>query len=166
MIRYLAVVAALVLAVGASAQNSTQHQHNAVANTNMIDGSVHPELVPDSTAYCLYLLAVSVPPNATLQDIQVQHAHLTKAGLNGLDEESLKIILAEFRAQYEAWTNRWNQVAQVQGDKFDATPFLKQQADMVQNTRTMLEMALSEDGLTQLHAHIQSEKRNMKVAAN
>ena len=165
MIKYItAVLAVSVLAVGAWAQ-SPQHQHN-IAASNMIDGAVHPELIPDSTAYGLYLLTVSVPANATEKQRKVQQAHLAKANLKDQDEASLQIVLTEFRSQYEAWVTRWNAAAEAQKEAFDPKPFLQQQADVIQNTRALLEKVLTKEGMTRLHNHIQDEKRNMRVAAN
>lgn len=66
MIRYVnTVVALFVIALGAWAQNSVPHQHS-VAPSNLIDGSKNPELIPDSTAYRLYLLNASIPANSAI----------------------------------------------------------------------------------------------------
>jgi hypothetical protein len=61
MTRYVpAVVSVLMFAFasGAWAQTSPQHQHTITA-PNVIDGAAHPELISDSVAFRLYLVAVS-----------------------------------------------------------------------------------------------------------
>jgi hypothetical protein len=142
-----------------------QHQHVAAHVDNVIDGSREPTLVPDSAAYRLYLLTVSLPPNATDQDRIVQAAHLAKIkDLGANDRQALVTIIAGFRSQYESWKSRWNAAATAQGDSFDPTPFLQEREDLLQSTRTAIGHSLSVKGVTQLDAHIQREKKFMKVA--
>lgn len=51
-----------MLALGAWAQTSPpQHIH---PNVTVVDGAIRPELIPDSTAYRLWLITVSLPPKA------------------------------------------------------------------------------------------------------
>jgi hypothetical protein len=164
MSRFITVVA-LLFAPTVWAQAPPQHQH-ATTESNMVDGSVHPELIPDSVAYRLYLLTVSLPLNPTDQDRKFQQAHLAKTNLGQNDIQNLQIVLAEFRSEFEAWKNRFDAAATKQGSQFDPTPFLQQRDDITQNTRTALAQSLSSDGLIRLNNHIQSEKKNMRVAAN
>ncbi len=165
MIRYVTVLVLSVFALGAWAQNPVPHQHSA-SPPNLIDGSKNPELVPDSTAYRLYLLTVSIPANSTEQDRAAQQAHLSKVGLPVNDLQRTIAALAAFRSQYDAWVGRYNATAAAQGNNFDPTPFLQQQEDIVQSTREVLRHSLSAIGMLKLHAHVQAEKRGMKVAAN
>lgn len=133
---------------------------------NMVDGSQHPELIPDSTAYRLYLLTVSVPLNSTEGDRRVQSAHLAKAKLDANDLQSMTAVLAAFRSQHDAWVSKYNAQAAAQGATFDPTPFLQQQEDLVNSTRAALAKSLSEDGMARLSTHIQGEKKFMKVSVN
>jgi hypothetical protein len=50
-----------MFAFGTLAQTpqTPQHQHS---DANVIDGAIHPELIPDTVAYRLYLIAVSENP--------------------------------------------------------------------------------------------------------
>ncbi len=81
MIRYvsLALLVLSVFALGTLAQNPVPHQH-PMSPPNLIDGSKNPELVPDSTAYRLYLISVSIPANSTELDRVAQHALSTMRG--------------------------------------------------------------------------------------
>src|SRR5258708_14842701 len=125
MIRYATVLVLSVFALGAWAQNPVPHQHLA-SPPNLIDGSKNPELVPDSTAYRLYLLTVSIPANSTEEYRKAQSAHLAKTGLGVNDLQSVLTVLTAFRSQYDAWLSRYNSAATAQGEKFDRTPFLQQ----------------------------------------
>src|SRR6266403_4168250 len=100
MTRYVPAVASVLMfafAFGAWAQSSPpQHQHVA---PNLIDGAVHPERIPDSVAYRLYLVTVSTGQNPTEAAQKGQRAHLLKTGLVGTDQQILVGILSDFRAK-------------------------------------------------------------------
>ena len=64
-----------------SALTRSGHQHNPTEG--IIDGAVHPELIPDSEAYRLYFLVVSEPRNAVAEDRNRQLAHLAPLSLKG-----------------------------------------------------------------------------------
>jgi len=162
MARYLTVLVLSVFALGAWAQNPVPHQHS-VAPANLIDGSENPELVPDSIAYRLYLLNVSIPANPTEEDRKIQSAHLAKAGVNVRDLQPVLAALAVFRSQYDAWLSRYNAAATAQGEKFDPTPFLQQREDIVQFTRDALQRSLSAQGMLRLDTRVRAEKKFMKV---
>lgn len=170
LLLFIAVM--VILPFGTSSASRLSHartphspQSNAPA-ANMIDGSQHPELIPDSTAYRLYLLTVSVPSNSTEGDRRVQSSHLAKAELDGNDLQSMIAVLAEFRSQHDAWLSKYNAEAANQGATFDPTPFLQQQEDLVNSTRAALAKSLSANGIARLSNHIQREKKFMKVAVN
>jgi hypothetical protein len=170
LLLFIAVV--VILPFGASSAARIPHsrtphspQSNASA-TNMIDGSQHPELIPDSTAYRLYLLTVSVPSNSTEGDRRVQSSHLAKAQLDANDLQSMTAVLAAFRSEHDAWLSKYNAEAAAQGATFDPTPFLQQQEDLVNSTRAALAKSLSANGMARLCQHVQGEKKFMKVAVN
>jgi len=147
------------------AAQQPQHQHVAAAHTDhVIDGTQHPELVPDSAAYRLYFVTVSLSANPTDKDKKVQDAHLAKINLDPIDKQAFVTVVANFRSQYDAWTARWNAAATAQGDSFDPAPFLQQRDDLVQATRAAIGQSLSISGVKLLDAHIQGEKKRMKVA--
>ncbi len=167
MTRYVTTVLILfVFALGAWAQNSPpQHQHSQVAVTTL-DGSAHPELISDSTAYRLYLVTVSEEPNATAEARARQNSHLGMIGLQDGDRQQLVTILADFKSQYLALIDRFNQsatAALAQGMQPDQKTFLQQRDDLVQSTRDAIKRALTADGVARFDAHVQGERKRMKI---
>ena len=168
LLLFIAVMVILPLGTpSASRVSHSRAPHSPQSNAaNMIDGSQHPELIPDSTAYRLYLLTVSVPSNSTEGDRRVQSSHLAKAELDANDLQSMIAVLAAFRSQHDAWLIKYNAEAAAQGATFDPTPFLQQQEDLVNSTRAALAKSLSANGMARLSQHIQGEKKFMKVAVD
>jgi len=82
------------------------------------------ELIPDTVAYDQVLFHLA----STKFDI----------GLTAPDREKLRVLGAEFLSQRQAWVERWNAKAEVDGERFDPTPFLKQQEEMVSGVRQSL----------------------------
>lgn len=165
MFRYLiALSTALVLAVGAQAQSSPpQHQHAA---PKLIDGAVHPELIPDTVAYRLYLVAVSTGQNATEADQQRQRAHVTRTGLADTDQQTFFGILSDFRSKYDALVNEYNESAKAaaaRNETTDVHTLLKKLDALVQSTRDTISVRLSSRGAARVHSFVVSEKKNMKV---
>ena len=82
------LVAMVVLALLCStprirAQNPTNpHEHGS---SSVIDGAEHPELIPDSIAYRLFFVTVSLKPNPTQEDRNRQQAQLKAIGLQASD---------------------------------------------------------------------------------
>jgi hypothetical protein len=167
MTRYvLAALSMFMLAVGAWAQTSPpQHQHS-VSMPNLIDGAVHPELIPDSFAYRLYFLTVAADPNGSETDQMRQRAHITRTGLVDTDQRILIAILSEFRTRYEALVTKYNNsatAANARNESTDIHPLLKNLDDLVQSTRDSISVRLSSQGAAKLHAFVMSEKKNMKI---
>jgi len=152
----------------AVAQNAqTVHDHTVTTPDNVIDGSQHPELIPDADAYRLYFVAISEMPNPTDEQKARQIAHLKKIELQDSDLQSTIIALEEFRVQYTNLIAQYNEsaeAAQKAGVKPDIDTFLLQRDALVQATHERVKSVLTPDGLTRLDAHVQREKRGMKVA--
>ena len=163
MTRFVTAVAgALMFAFTAWAQSSPpQHQHT-VAAPNLIDGAVHPELIPDSVAYRLYLVAVSTGPNPTETDQTHQRAHVMKTGLVGTDQQILISVLSDFRSKYDALVTDYNASAKADSTT-DVHALLKKLDDLIQSTRDTISVRLSSRGAAKLHSFVVSEKKNMKV---
>ena len=168
----LLFIAAVILPFGPPSAARIPHsriphspQSNAAA-ANLIDGSQHPELIPDSTAYRLYLLTISELPNASEQDRNRQNAHLAKLRLNDKDRQTLITVLAEFKSQHTTLVNRYNQAATAalaRGIQPDPTTFLQQRDDLVQATQNAIQRILGADGMLRLDAHVQAEKQRMTI---
>lgn len=171
MVRPLVIVTAFV-SVGFSAfaqqitsgSSPSTHSHLGLAPTQLIDGSVNPEKIPDSTAYRLFFLVAGVPPNPKPGEQARQSAHLDKVGLSNEDNEVLIPILNEFRQKYADLIAQYHQSAQAalaQGQIPDSKSFLVLRDNLVQATRNKL-TTLTPDGLAKLDQHIQHEKTHMK----
>jgi hypothetical protein len=157
---FTTMVVLLVFALGARAQNSPPH-HQLAAPT-MIDGAAHPELIPDSTAYRLYLVAVSTEQNPTEAEQTHQRAHLMRTGLVDTDRQILTSVLSDFRAKYDALVKEYNDSAKADSTT-DIHALLKKLDDLVQSTRDTISVRLSAGGTAKLHAFVVSEKKNMKT---
>jgi hypothetical protein len=157
----------LMFAFGAWAQTSPpQHQHNVTA-PKIIDGAAHPELIPDSVAYRLYLVAVSTGQNPTESDQKTQRAQLGQTGLDDIDRQVLTSILSEFRVKYDSLVAEYNDSAKkalARNEMTDVRDLLKKIDELVQSTRDNISTRLSSKGAAKLNSIIVSEKKNMKVS--
>ena len=162
MIRYVTVLVLSMFALGAWAQNPSPHQHAAA---DIIDGSVHPELIPDSVAYRLYFFLIAEKPIPLPNEAKRQHAHLQKAGLSETEIQATSIILANFKTEYTAMIALYNHSPEVLRNSNDGLPlFLAKRDALVQATRDALTAALTPRGMSNLQAQIQKEKATMRVA--
>src|SRR5260370_519089 len=98
MARLLTLSLLLVMAPGLVAQH-VQQLVNA-KGPSMIDGSQHPELIPDSAAYHLVLVNLSELPNPSQEQIARQLAFLRDIGLSNADLQASIPILTSFKVQY------------------------------------------------------------------
>ena len=155
-----------VFALAASAQTSPLQHHDIDANVTVIDGSKNPELIPDSTAYRLYLVTISELPNATAKDRTRQQSHLGMIGLQEIDRQRLITVLADFKSQYLALIDRYNQsatAALARNEQPNQNLFSQQRDDLVQSTRDALKLALTANGMARFNAQVQAEKAHMKI---
>ena len=172
MVRSLLIaIAVAALTYNSSAQRLDEGNHSRThvhsTDAGLIDGAQHPELIPDSTAYRLFLITVSEKPNPTSKEAERQLAFLTAAGLDRDDIEAAIPILATFKAQYTDLIAGYNKAvasANATGIAPDLATFLQRRDSLVQSTRDALASALTHAGMDLVHAHVQREKRKMKVA--
>jgi hypothetical protein len=157
-------IALCLLSPFAQAQDAP-HQH---PDTTLVDGAVHPELIPDSVAYRLYFLTHSTGATPTQEDQKRQHAHLAKIGLEDGDLKILIGVLADFRASYDALESQYNhsaEAAAAKGEAGDIDAFLRQRDGLVQAARDTLKIRLTADGMLLFDIFVRSEKRHMKMHA-
>ena len=139
-----------------------QHQH---AEPNIIDGAVHPEMIQDKDAYRLFFLTVAVDP-ANTAEVNRQRAFLSPI----LDENQLlaaQTILFDFKTRYQAAIAKYNasaEVAQANNQTSDIGAFRSERDDIVLSTKAAMERALGPKAWAHFDAHVQKEKRRMKVA--
>jgi hypothetical protein len=144
------------------------HVHSPAAgsqlNPGMIDGAQHPELIPDSTAYRLFLVAVEQIPNITAAQTGFKKAHILRLGLNDNDAQAFAKVVENFRTRYDDLIKNYNDAAEValpQGQAPDYDTFLRQRDALVQNARDDLSKMLTAEGMSKMDAVIQSEKSHM-----
>jgi hypothetical protein len=135
-----------------------QHQHSG----NVIDGAEHPELIPDSVAYRLFFTTVSVRPNPTPNQVELQRAQLGMVGLDSADTRTVVTALATFRREFDALVARYNKAAG--SEEPDSMLFDLQQDRLLANTRGALKATLSTKGMSRLDAYVQAEKKHMQLA--
>ena len=171
----LLLLASLLLAfeVGAFAQmlppDVSMPDMHSTPSVPVIDGSINPELIPDSTAYRLFFVSVAEgaegadPP---AEEVARHKAHLSRIQLKDADGKSLSNALKTFKAQYDDLIKNYNGVADVailQGEAPDYSAFLRQREALVQSTRDEQKLVLSPEALTKLDGFVQGEKRKMKT---
>lgn len=102
MVRIVLLTALVSLSSAFHAQVHTSapiHQHST---TDLIDGSLHPEQIPDITAYRLVLLSLSKPANPTQIQAAHQNVQFHAVGLNDSEKNALIPVLAKFNSDYKA----------------------------------------------------------------
>jgi len=155
-----------VFALGTWAQTSPpKHQHLDVPVT-VVDGAKNPELIPDSTAYRVWLVTVSLPSNATDKERAFQQAHLRKLQLSGADYSTLLSVLSDFKDQYLTLIASFNESAKaalLHGSQPDQQSFLQLRDDLVSSTRASIAQRLSPDGAARVEAHVQGEKSHIQL---
>ncbi len=80
-------------------------------------------------------------------------------GLSPSDIDAAIGVLAIFKVQYQELITGYNQM-----NTKDANAFVQDRDALVQLTRDALKIALTPQGMSDLHAHIQAEKKFMTVA--
>ena len=156
----ITLLSILVFAVGSSAQSPPAHKHLPIT---VIDGEKNPELIPDATAFRMWLVSVSLPPNATEREREFQKAHLTMLRLTERDRLALLPILTDFKTQYLNLIARFNEAAQ-KGVQ-DAKLFQAQSDELAQSTRAAIARQLSAVGAANVEGHVQGEKKRIRLFA-
>ena len=122
-----------------------------------VDGSVTPELIPDSVAYSLFLSNVAEPLNGTPEQQHRERAKLDRAELSEPDILAMLLILDTFQKQQELLEDSFRSGV---SPTTDVDPFRDQ---LVGITRDAMKTAVSAEGLANIDALIQREKRHMAI---
>jgi hypothetical protein len=136
----------------------------------MISGKDHPELIPDLTAYHMYFIVVGELPNTSEKALARQKAHLGMMhGMAKEDTQSLTKILGSYKLQWTLMVNEYNArvdaIARIGGTPLDATAFLRQRDQLVQQYLDVIRKTLSPAGMSQFEGHIQEQKAHMQITA-
>ena len=139
-------------------------RNDAVATRDIIDGSKHPELILDSTAYRLWLIAATTEDTAHPDLSEFRRlAILKSAGIKDDDLSAAEWVLSQFKSEYATLLDSYNKgVAANQNP--DLAAFVAEREALVTATRDSLRSQLSTDSSANLQAHIHAEKAHMKVA--
>lgn len=141
------------------------HLHDAA---NVIDGSVHPEMIQDRDAFRLFFLAAATDANPTPDERERQRAMFSATRFS---EEELGIastVLADHKMQYEAAIQRYNDaVASAHSPEQlpDGKKLVAELDALVLAAQTKLESSVSGGSFRRLYAHVQGEKSKMSITA-
>lgn len=145
---FAVLLAVLFLAVPAYSQQKR------VLPAGTIDGSVHPEQIPDSVAYRLFFVQTALPTGAAADELARQKAQLARIGLNDVDRVALASALSIFYAENAAFLDKYSK-----GDPDGKA--IATRDSITQETINRLHGLLSLDGQHALGQFIQQEKRAM-----
>lgn len=167
----LLLLPAAVLAQQSSTANPPMSMPgmNHSAPSAIIDGKDHPELIPDSVAYRLYFITVGELPHPTDARKKRQRAFLGKVhGLPQSDSDAVVRVLEDFKVKFASMVAAYNSQVEAAmkagGTNLpDGTAFLAERDQLVQDTRDRLKLALSAQGMANLDAYVQAEKRAMRI---
>lgn len=133
-----------------------------------IDGSQHPELIPDNAGYRSVFMMQShfETAAATARSEQLQG----NIGLPAADHQIYLETLKNFRQQYELVINTHNAFVDANTASAAVTDLQKEVSNtrqsisrLVEATRAQLAAGLSKEGAAKLDAYVQSEKTHMVV---
>jgi hypothetical protein len=158
------ILCLLVFASSLSATAQTTNTvHNHTTNEDIIDGSKTPELVPDSTAWRLWLLAVTATdPQHPELDQARQDAQLLSAGFEREDLPVMRQNLSTFKIAYDALVEDHNQ-AVTRGSSPSVVSFKAARDSLVKATQTRM-LSIKVDAEARVRGFINQQKRHMRVS--
>lgn len=155
-------VGLLFTVTAAAAQQSTPH--NMMATQDFIDGAKNPELIPDGTAWRLWLISVTAEDEQH-PELQVarMRAFLRATAIQESDLPAAEQALAHFKADYAALIDSYNKRMN-SGENISMSEFTLQRDALIQATQTSLLGKLSTTSSGRLKSHVVREKTRMKIA--
>lgn len=137
-------------ATGAIPHPIQTHDH-AASDTSVIDGSLHPELIPDLVAFRTWLLLKSTHPE-----------RLADLGVTQSDGVQLEGLVKSFRLQYDNLVQRHNDAANA--GRSPSLALLRQQIDdLVESMRHEIQKTLSAAGAALVESQVQDHKRHVRI---
>ncbi len=143
------------------------HLHS-FAPANIIDGSVHPEMIQDGEAFRLFFLAAATGSNPSPEEKERQRAMLSPTQFSEQELAMASAVLADYKGQYEAAVQRYNDAVASAGspEQLPAGKQLVAELDaLALAAKTKLESSISGASSLRLYAHVQGEKSKMQVSA-
>jgi uncharacterized protein YukE len=127
----------------------------------IIDGKLHPELIPDLQAYRMFFLAAT-PDNGDAKELAKQNAHISKVDVDASDTLALTSALNDFRQEYDSMVKEYNG-SSVEHHADDYAAFNQRVDQLVQFTLDKLKAAMSAHAFAKFQAHVQKEKAGMQI---
>lgn len=145
----------------AQAHNTASHQSTP---SNIIDGTKTPSLIPDLSAWRLWLLSVTAEDSKRpeLSESRRQ-AFLRAAGIPDIEIHAAEEAIAQFPKDYAALVDGYNKHLNA-GENPSISEFRVQRDALVQAVQNTLSGKLETTTMGRLKNHINGEKARMKVA--
>src|SRR5581483_12211341 len=89
-------------------RSATSQAGGSILPPGTIDGAIHPELIPDATAYRLFLSAACEQPTSQLDEKARQRALLARAQLSEDELATIGVILADYRQRITELEQAYN----------------------------------------------------------
>jgi hypothetical protein len=124
-----------------------------------VDGSKTPNLIPDTAAYRLVFLSLTVPPSANSAALSKQSALIAQIGLSEADTTTMKSTMAAFAGDYSAWQTN----AKAAGSTATPAQLSSQVTALVQQYQSVVVATLSTDGAAKVAQFVQSANSRMVV---
>jgi hypothetical protein len=158
------VVLPIVLAFSAPLALAQHAGHVTTEPADLIDGTKTPDLIPDSTAWRLWLLSVTAEDSnrPELSEARRQ-AFLKAAGIPDIEMSAAEEVIAQFRKEYGALVDGYNRRLNA-GENPSVSEFRAQRDSLVQTIQDTLSAKLETTTIDKLRNHIKGEKARMKVA--
>lgn len=157
MMTTLKMALCVSMACALFAQSRGPLPRGAALPAGTISGERTPELIPDDTAWEVFLQSVSVPTGATATAVASAMHKYKSAGLGSEDSEKVIKILHEFRDRAQALT------AESRESGVSRQEVHGRYVSLLGATRLRLLAAMSEDGKAKLERHVQAIKSRITL---
>jgi len=143
-------------------------KHDSASHTatpvGIIDGAKTPNLIPDLTAWRLWMLSVTSEDNTRPELSEARRqAFLRMAGIPDIEIPIAEQALAQFRKDYGVLVDNYNKRLNA-GENPSLSQFRAQRDALVQAIQNSLSGKLETTTVGKLKTHIESQKARMKVA--
>ena len=156
-----------VLLLGWPTNSAKTREQKPATQPGVIDGRVHPELIPDSQAYFVVFNHLSHTVGDPEQEkVWIGHA----VGLNDDDTEVLLRIMKAYKKDFDGIVKTYNDASEEAIRKTSQPPdpdvlqtFKTKRNALVLATRKDVDVALSAAGASHFHLYVQQQKHTMVV---
>jgi len=148
-----------------NAKRDTPEEAKPPSKPTVIDGRVHPELIPDATAYRIVFTHLI----SHVGDPEREKVWFGVPGLSADDQEVLLRILTSYKKEWDEIVKAYNDAGEAAARKGKAPEpsvletFRTRQAELVKQTRLDLGAGLSPAGALMFHGYVEQQKSHMTV---